>query len=80
MPSMFISFVFIGPIFKLLPLWEALQGARIQNKTLIKVIKHFALGIAGVTCRINDATFGGPSDMTLPVSLGDRNLMSMLCS
>ena len=43
-PSMFISFVFIGPIFKLLPLWEALQGARIQNKTLIKMYKTLLLG------------------------------------
>lgn len=80
MPSIFIFFVFIRPIFKLLLLWEALQGARIPNKTLIKVRKHFGLGIAGVTCRINGASFGGPSDMTLPASLDDRDLMGMLCS
>lgn len=42
--SMFISFVFIGPIFKLLSLREALQGARNQTKTLIKMHKTLLLG------------------------------------
>lgn len=49
LPSMVIAFVFIGAIFKLLPLWEALQGARIQNKTLIKMHKTLLLG----RCRRN---------------------------
>lgn len=43
LPLMFIPFVFIGPIFKLLPLWKALQGAGIRNKTLIKVHKTLIL-------------------------------------
>lgn len=43
LPWTFIPFVFIGPIFKLLPLWEALQGAGIQNKMLIKMHKTLLL-------------------------------------
>lgn len=53
---MFIPFVFIGPIFKLLPLWEALQGAGIQNKTLIKVHKTLLVCSCRVTGRIHGAS------------------------
>lgn len=61
--------------FKTLALVGSPSGARIQNKILIKV-----RNTSPWDCRINGASFGGPSDMTLPASLGDRDLMGMLCS
>lgn len=62
------------------PYGKPFRGTRIQNKTLIKVHRTLCLG----NCRSNlqdyGASFGSPSDMTLPASLGDRNIVDMLCS